>query len=214
MTDISESQTIALPPPRRSGPCGLESLMWRRRTLRDYGPEPLSLSDLGQLLWAGGGLAEEEGKCIVPSAGALYPLRLFAAARQVEDLAAGLYSYEPAVHALALRRSGDFSGEIEAAGIGLQPWLATAPAVLIVAGNRALMVDHFRPQPPEGARGLRYLAMEAGAAGQSIALQATALELGTVYVGGFDDNRVSDLLNLSDEEDPLALIAVGGLPPD
>ena len=208
MADTKEFDAIALPPPRRSGPGGLESIMWRRRTQREFGPEPLSLADLGQLLWAGGGLAEQAGKRIVPSAGALYPLRLFAAARRVADLPAGLYGYDPARHGLSLLQSGDLSDEIAAAAIGPQP------AVLIIAGRRALVVDHFREQPPEGARGLRYLAMEAGAAGQSIALQATALGMGAVYVGGFDDNKIKDFLHLSDEIDPLALIATGELPLD
>lgn len=186
--------------------------MWRRRTVRDYGPGGLSLAELGQLLWAGGGLAEEAGKRIVPSAGALYPLSLFAAVRDVEGLPAGLYRYDPAGHGLVLLRAGNFSGELEAAGIGPQPWLAAAPAVLIVAGQRAHMVDHFREQPPKGERGQRYLAMEAGAAGQSIALQATALGVGTCYVGGFLDNKMEGFLNLTDEEIPLTLITAGRLP--
>ena len=77
---------IALPPARTSGPCGLESLLWRRRSVRVYGPEPVTLAELGQLLWAAGGPAEAEGKRTVPSAGALYPLRLSVAARDVAGL--------------------------------------------------------------------------------------------------------------------------------
>ena len=140
MAEATEIEAIALPPPRRSGPCGLESIMWRRRTLREFAPAPLSLADLGQLLWAGGGLAEEEGKRIVPSAGALYPLRFFAVVRQVAGLPAGLYGYDPAGHGLSLLQSGDLSGRDRDRG--------DRAAALV--GEGAGRSDHRRSAGPHG----------------------------------------------------------------
>jgi len=49
---------------------------------------------------------------------------------------------------------------------------------------------------------------EVGHAVQNVLLQATALDLGAVPVGAFNDAEVERILNLS-EEDPLYIIAIG-----
>jgi nitroreductase len=51
--------------------------------------------------------------------------------------------------------------------------------------------------------------IEVGHATQNIHLQATALGLGTVPIGAFDDQKVSALLNLLKSEAPLYIIPVG-----
>jgi nitroreductase len=51
--------------------------------------------------------------------------------------------------------------------------------------------------------------MEAGHAAQNLALQATALGLGSVTVGAFDDAAVARLLRLPSDEAPLYLMPVG-----
>jgi nitroreductase len=51
--------------------------------------------------------------------------------------------------------------------------------------------------------------MEAGHAAQNIYLQATTLTLGTVLVGAFDDDAVRALMNVADDETPLAIMPVG-----
>ncbi len=58
-----------------------------------------------------------------------------------------------------------------------------------------------------GERGIRYVHIEVGHAGQNLYLQAEALGLGTVAVGAFSDAAVKDLLGI--EEDPLYLMPVG-----
>ncbi|MCS7130600.1 MAG: nitroreductase family protein, partial [Archaeoglobaceae archaeon] len=59
-----------------------------------------------------------------------------------------------------------------------------------------------------GERGIRYVHIEVGHAAQNVLLQATALDLGAVPVGAFDDGRLKILLNLTVEE-PLYIIAIG-----
>jgi SagB-type dehydrogenase family enzyme len=60
-----------------------------------------------------------------------------------------------------------------------------------------------------GARGERYVHIEAGHAAQNVLLQAAALELGAVMVGAFDDERVRGRLGLDGAQRPLALLPVG-----
>jgi SagB-type dehydrogenase family enzyme len=60
-----------------------------------------------------------------------------------------------------------------------------------------------------GRRGVRYVHIEVGHAAQNLALQATALGLGSVTIGAFDDDAVARLLRLPSGETPLYLVAVG-----
>jgi nitroreductase len=51
--------------------------------------------------------------------------------------------------------------------------------------------------------------MEIGHAAQNVCLQATAMNLGVVTIGAFDDQKVSKILNLPKDEEPLYIIPVG-----
>ena len=51
--------------------------------------------------------------------------------------------------------------------------------------------------------------MEVGHTGQNIYLQATALGLGTVAVGAFDDEQVREVLRLDKQYRPLYIMPVG-----
>jgi len=60
-----------------------------------------------------------------------------------------------------------------------------------------------------GERGIRYVYMEAGHTAQNLYLQAVALRLGMVTVGGFNDDKVKDIVGLAEEEAPLYIVVVG-----
>ena len=60
-----------------------------------------------------------------------------------------------------------------------------------------------------GARAERYVLIEAGHAGQNLLLQASALGLGAVPTGAFDDARITELIGLPAGAEPLYLIPVG-----
>jgi len=48
-----------------------------------------------------------------------------------------------------------------------------------------------------------------GTAAQNIYLQAVALDLGTVFIGAFEDDQVQKVLLLSEDEIPFAIMPVG-----
>ena len=60
-----------------------------------------------------------------------------------------------------------------------------------------------------GDRGERYVHIEVGHAAQNICLEATALGLGLVTVGAFDDSGVAKIIGMSQDETPLYVIPVG-----
>ena len=60
-----------------------------------------------------------------------------------------------------------------------------------------------------GERGEMFVHMEAGHVAQNICLQAVSLNLGVVTVGAFSDERVKEIVEMPEEENPLYLIPVG-----
>ena len=191
------AQAIALPTPLASGAMSLEEALARRRSVRDFAATPLTLAELGQLLWAAQGITSQDGRRTAPSAGALYPLELYAVTAEA------VYSYEPGGHRLIVHLPGDRRPELYAAASSQAPVLE-APAVLVIAA------DYARTERKYGAeRSPRYVHLEAGHAAQNILLQAVALDLGAVPVGAFYDDRVQQALALPADHQPLYLIPAG-----
>lgn len=191
-----------LPAARTSGPLPLEAALAQRESMRSFAAQPLTVAEAGQLLWSAQGESRAGGRRTAPSAGATYPLVLYLVAGRVEGLAAGIYRYTPQGHRLTALAPGDARHTVAAAARG-QPWLAEAPALVVIAAEPS------RTSARYGTRAERYVAMEAGAAAQNLLLQAVALDLGATLVGAFDDAALRAALPLASTEQPLAVLAVG-----
>jgi SagB-type dehydrogenase family enzyme len=72
-----------------------------------------------------------------------------------------------------------------------------------------LSAVYERTRVKYGDRGDRYVHLEIGFAAQNIYLQAEALELGTVFIGAFNDESVKKILGLQDDEGPLGIMPLG-----
>ena len=186
----------------------LDDAIEMRRSVRSFELR-LEASQLMQLLWAGQGITGPEGRRAAPSAHALYPLQLFAAVGAVEGLESGLHRYDPNARELTLLFGGDLRAALAAAALEEQPWIADAPAVIVIAADMARALAAFKEQPPDGLRGARYVNLEAGAIMQNICLKAAALALGGVFIGGFDDAATAEVLRLPDPYEPVGMICVG-----
>lgn len=189
--------TITLPQPVLDGRVSLEAAIARRRTRRQFAPEPLSWAQIGQLLWAGNGITDPiSGKRAAPSAGACYPLEFYVV------LAQGLYHYRPEAHTLHLVAAGDARARLAAAT--WQEFIGQAPCTI------AISAAYHRTTERYGERGrVRYVPMDVGHAAQNVLLQATALGLVGCPVGAFDDRRVAEALHLPREQVPLYLLPIG-----
>jgi len=71
------AEIIKLSQPRSEGSLPVETALSKRRSVREYKKEPLTLADVGQLAWAAQGITHPAGLRTAPSAGALYPLELY-----------------------------------------------------------------------------------------------------------------------------------------
>jgi SagB-type dehydrogenase family enzyme len=187
---------IALPAPRLDGDVSLEEALRQRRSVRAYTNEPLTLVEIGQLFWAAQGVTTESGLRTAPSAGALYPLELYAA---TDD---GLYHYVPQGHRAQLRRVEGWRAALCRAALS-QSAVCQAPVVFVVTAVYARTAGKY------GERAERYVQLEAGHAAQNLLLQAVALDLAAVPVGAFYDEQVQSALGLPADHKPLYLIPVG-----
>jgi len=188
---------IALPAPVTKGTVSLEETLLRRRSVRRFQAPDLGLAQIGQLLWAGQGLSNPAlGRRTSPSAGALYPMKLYVVKRD------GVFAYAPAGHQLLQLASDDRRARlVETAG--RQTWILSAPVVIVIAGNPDRLRGRY------GDRSERYMYLEGGHIAQNILLQAVSLGLGSVPVGAFDDKGVAKVLGLPVEEQAVYLLPVG-----
>lgn len=187
---------VELPAPDLNGQRSLEQVLDDRRSVREYATTPLTLDEIGQVLWAGQGITDDNGYRTAPSAGARYPLELYAVT------ATELMHYLPAGHRVEQRADTTTLAALPNTAFD-QDVVGSAPLVLVVAA------DPDRTEQEYGAMADDLVNREAGHAAQNILLQATALGLAAVPVGGFDPDAVANLLALPPGEAVLYLIPVG-----
>jgi SagB-type dehydrogenase family enzyme len=196
-----ETGVVQLPQPRLDSGTSVEKALLARRSVREYRDEPLTLAEVGQLLWAAQGITAPKGRRTAPSAGALYPLELYLVAGKVRDLPPGIYHYRPQAHTLSLVLAGDRRGELSVAG--RQSSIKKAPASLVFSAVFARTAGKY------GKRGERYVYMDHGHAAENVHLQAVALDLGTFVIGGIDDDAIKRVMALPREEEPLSVMPIG-----
>ncbi len=197
-----KKNTIKLPEPRYKSQVSVEEAILNRRSIRNYLNKPIDLSELSQLLWSVQGITDKERNFrTVPSAGALYPLEIFAVVGKVFSLQEGIYRYLPFSHEIVKMKNGDFRSALSFAALD-QSCVKNGAVDIVISGVYDRITKKY------GERGIRYTYMEAGHAAQNVYLQAEALGLGTVVVGAFWDDKVKELLDLK-EEVPLYIMPVG-----
>jgi len=188
---------INLPPPSTTGGMGVAEAIAKRRSVRQFTGESLTMDQISQLAWAAQGITDpERGYRAAPSAGALYPLELYLFTQD------GVFHYRPEGHRLVQLTDVDKRVELSAAALG-QPSVRDAPLAFLMTGVFARTEAKYRK------RSRQYVYMEAGHAAQNIHLQAVALGLASVPVGALQESALADVLGLSSDETPLYIVPVG-----
>lgn len=186
---------LRLPPPATSGGMSLAEALAKRRTLRTFTEASVSREQIAQLCWAAQGITEpQRGLRTAPSAMAQHPITVF-----VAD-ADGLHEYLPKAHALARRPEGDLAKLRLLTGQGP---ISAAPVCLI------LTMDVEKMRPRGGEQSERYCLLEAGHVAQNVLLQAAALGLAGVPVGGVDEAKLMKGLGLPSNLRPAYLLPIG-----
>ena len=200
MQKLEVGARIKLPAPDYTNNVSVEEALSKRRSIRTYSGENLTLEEVSQLLWAAQGITGE-GRT-APSAGALYPLELYLVVGDIDGFDKGVYKYRPTDNELEKVADGDKREELANAAVG-QDCVRDAAIDIVFTAVYARTTWKY------GERGIRYVHMEAGHAAQNVYLQAVSLDLGTVVVGAFFDDNVKEIVNAEEQEEPLYIIPVG-----
>jgi SagB-type dehydrogenase family enzyme len=191
---------MKLPAPKQESQTSVEQALLKRRSVREYEEDSLSLEQISQLLWAAQGISIKWGGRTSPSAGALYPLEIYLVVGKVQGLKPRLYHYEPEKHSIVMKKDGDLRRELTKASLN-QEEILNAPATLVITAIYERTMKKYEQ------RGVQYVHMEVGFAGENVYLQCESLGLGTVFIGAFEDEEVKKVLGISEE--PLGMMPVG-----
>jgi len=198
---VTVGEEVVLPKPSLKGNVSLEEAIKNRRSIRNFSSKSLSLEQISQILWSAQGITNNKGYRSVPSAGATYPLEVFALIVN-EGIEQGLYKYQPEAHSLKLVLSGDLRQSLAKSALN-QNFIIQVPLNLIITADFKKTTSHY------GERGIMYVHMEVGHLGQNVYLQSVALGLGTVAVGAFRTEEVKKVLKLPSPLEPLYILPVG-----
>ncbi len=173
---LVQAAVLSLPPAETKGGPPLRDALAARRSTREFSPKPLPLPVLSNLLWAAYGINRPaEGGRTAPSAHNWQAVRVYAV------LPEGIYLYEAREHRLRLIAAGDHRPLA-----GTQDFVDTAPL------NLVLVADLSKTRKAEGDSDTdvaEWMAAEAGAITQNVALYCAVEGLGNVVRAGVQRER-------------------------
>jgi SagB-type dehydrogenase family enzyme len=178
----------------------LKQALSTRRSVRSFASRELLDSEILELLWAAQGVTSDRGFRTAPSAGATYPLEVHVLTKK------GVFQYIPNGHSVKKLSSDNRMAELSAAALH-QGCVKNAAANFVFAGVIERTAARY------GDRAGRYVDIEVGCASENLMLMAVALNLGSVMVGAYDDDRVRDIAELPKGSVPLAIVSVGAISP-
>ena len=202
------SKTIQLPNVLQEATMGFAEVLRRRKSIRAFSNQPLSLDDLGFLLWASTGIQRvEQGYEFrtAPSAGALYPIETYIAANNIEDVESGIYHYNIKNHLLEEIKTGNFGDALAHAALD-QQICATASAVFIWTAI------FERSKWKYNQRAYRYIYLDAGHIAENLALAAASINCGSCQVGAFFDDEINSIVDIDGVEESTICLSVIGHP--
>ncbi len=201
-SDYRKDERVQLPTPNFDGKISVEKAIKQRRSIRSYKQEPLTLAQVGQILWAAQGITNDNGFRATPSAGAIYPLEIYLIAGKMTDLVSGVYKYLSKDHVIIKISNGDKRSELSDAALS-QEWIKEAPISIVVCGI------YERTSKKYGENASKFVHMEVGCVAQNIYLQTTAMGLGTTFVGAIEKEKIVSVLHLDENEHALCILPVG-----
>ncbi|OGP72356.1 MAG: nitroreductase [Deltaproteobacteria bacterium RBG_16_50_11] len=188
---------VPLMPPLQQGGKPLWETIRQRRSMREFSEQPVTFSELSQLIWATQGITSRAWGFefrASPSAGALYPIETYIVANRVEGISPGIYHYGVKEGQIVLLREGPFGRDLSRAALG-QEMLEEAGCIFVWTA----MVGRSKWKYRE--RAYRYIYMDAGHIGQNLYLAATALDLGCCTVGAFFDEEIDRIIGIDGKEE-------------
>ncbi|MGI8671084.1 MAG: SagB family peptide dehydrogenase [Luteitalea sp.] len=195
-------------------PRTLREALRLRRTHRQFAPGGVPLQDLATLLGVTFGVqawARIRDHAPLPlktspSGGARHSLEAYVWARQVDDLAPGLYHYRPDRHVLS-RLDGRHGPDAVTAWLPSQDGYQNAPVIVAMVSVLARVSWRYR-----SARAYRVILIEAGHLAQTFCLCAAALDLAPFCTAALADSVIEQGLGLDGHAQPVCYVVGAGRP--
>ena len=173
-----ELKPVALPTPQTSGGKPLMQVLKERKSVRDFGPEPLSRQTISNLLWAAWGVNREDGRRTAPSASNRQEIDVYVV------MADGAYLYDAQANALKPVATADLRKFA-----GTQAYVAGAPLNLIYVADTAKLGG-------DDAAKLATANADTGFIAQNVYLFCASEGLGTVVRASVNRDDLGKALNL------------------
>jgi len=186
---------LKLPNPILGGIKSLEECIYERESVRKYQDKIIETEKISQILWAAQG--KKGQKRTVPSAGATYPLEIYATLKDK-----GYFHYDFKNHVLNLITEENICNKLAE-----ESW--NQKYIVDAYLNILICADYSRTTKRYGERGIRYVYMEVGHCAQNIHLEAIALDLVSVPIGAFQDAGVKKVMKLPKNVVPLYIVPIG-----
>ena len=201
---------IDLPGPGslRIPPLDLRTAIERRRSVRVFIQEPVSLTELAFLLWCTQGVQRVATPYAtfrtVPSAGARHAMETFLLVNDVEGLEPGLYRYLALSHRLQhIATDPSLPVRITEACLN-QQFILNAGIVFLWVAVPYRMTWRY------GERGYRELHKDAGHICQNLYLASEAVGCGVCAIAAYDDDAMAGILGIDGAEMFLIYLAAVG----
>jgi SagB-type dehydrogenase family enzyme len=186
-----------------------ETVYLARQSYRQFLDEPITLTQLGQLL-----------SCLKPhsfpnsvlpkywygSAGSLYPVQsyLYVKPDRMADLAGGFYYYHPTEHKLVLLSSVITANQELHGGTNRIIFEQSAFSLFLVAEYQAI-------DPMYGSSARDFCLLEAGYMSQLLMMEASTYDLGLCPIGGMNFEPLRAEFGLSDSQEMVHSFLGGGI---
>jgi SagB-type dehydrogenase family enzyme len=183
----------------------LQAAIKNRRTIRDFTGETIEAAELETLAWSACGctlIGDGDKYRTAPSAGATFPVEIYAIIERVNGYDNGFYKYDTEMEKLKLIKGGIYLPEIRKISWD-QEFVSLSNAVFIMVYNPLKIEKEY------GKKSRDYALLECGHIAQNILLTATSLGLGAVPVGAFSQKALADILGLKAHLKPLYMVCVG-----
>jgi nitroreductase len=173
---------------------------------QQWSPDPLTMQEHSQLLWAAYGYTSTDHRT-TPSSYGIYPLVVYAADTT------GIYKYQPESHSFTQISSGDKRFDISNTFSG-QTWAADAPTIFVIGYD---MSYNGGVTGDGGVFSHLFIEVNTGCVIQQLLLEASALNLqanilseGLEEWNGAGAQQLRSILGLSSSIIPLYAVPVGG----